>query len=85
MRSLTYRGRAHPDTAPTYQLTDRLHEGRTARVSVDGIAGTVSAWLAEFGVYSPLAEDLAQSVRDGQWAAAYAIGDRLSVDVSIAV
>ncbi|GAB3231668.1 hypothetical protein GCM10027535_39540 [Mycolicibacterium hippocampi] len=85
MRSLNHRIRAHRDAAPTYQLTDRLHEGRTARVSVDGIAGTVSAWLADLDVHSPLAEDLAQTVRDGQWAAAYAIADRLSVEVTIAV
>ncbi|WP_371870823.1 hypothetical protein [Mycolicibacterium hippocampi] len=54
-------------------------------MSVDGIAGTVSAWLADLDVHSPLAEDLAQTVRDGQWAAAYAIADRLSVEVTIAV
>ncbi|CAA0128633.1 Putative uncharacterized protein [Mycolicibacterium vanbaalenii] len=85
MRSLNYRVHAHPDATPIYQLTDRLHDGHTARVSVDGIAGTVASWLAEFGVLSPLAEDLEQTVREGHWAAAHAIADRLSVDVTIAV
>src|SRR6476620_5094289 len=31
----------------TFQPTDRLHVGRMARVSADGIVGTLSAWLAE--------------------------------------
>jgi hypothetical protein len=67
-----------------YQIADRLHDRRTAQVTCDAIATTVSAWLAELGVQSPLAEDLAQAVRAGDWAAAYAIGEHLSVQVTIA-
>jgi hypothetical protein len=71
-------------TRTTYLVSDRLHAGRTARVAVHEIASTVSAWLAELGAHSPLAEDLARAVRAGDWPAARGIGDYLSVDVSIA-
>jgi hypothetical protein len=72
--------------APTiYQIASRLHEQRTVRVAGDAIAPTVSAWLAEFGVQSPMAEDLARAVRGGDWPAVYAIGEHLSVDVTVAV
>lgn len=70
--------------ATTYQLTDRLHDGRTARVSGDEIAATVSAWLAELDVCSPLADDLGRAVRTGNWPAAYAISEFLSVEVVVA-
>jgi hypothetical protein len=53
-------------------------------VSADRIACTVSAWLAELGAHSPLVEDLARTVRDGDWTAAYAIADLLSIDVAVA-
>jgi len=69
---------------PIYQLTDRLHDGHTACVRADEIAMTISAWLAELGVHSPLAEDLAHAVRTGDWPAAHAIGEHLSVDVTVA-
>jgi hypothetical protein len=68
-----------------YQIASRLHEQRTVRVAGDAIAPTVSAWLAEFGVQSPMAEDLARAVRGGDWPAVYAIGEHLSVDVTVAV
>ena len=48
------------------------------------IATTVSAWLAELGAHSPLAEDLARAVHAGDWPAARAIGEYLSVDVIVA-
>jgi hypothetical protein len=67
-----------------YQLTDRLHNERTAHVSCDEIAATVSAWLAELGVQSPLVEELARAVRAGDCPAMYAIGECLSIDVSVA-
>ena len=70
--------------ATAYQLTDRLHEGRTARVSAEGIVNTVSGWLAELGARSPIVEDLARAVRNGDWVVAHSIADRLSVDVDIA-
>ncbi|MGZ8748253.1 MAG: hypothetical protein ACXWZ2_14890 [Mycobacterium sp.] len=68
----------------TYQLTDRLHAGRMARVSADGIVATVSVWLAELDTSSPLVEDLARTVRVGDWTAAHAIAEYLSVDVTVA-
>jgi hypothetical protein len=40
--------------------------------------------LAELGAHTPLVEELAQAVCAGDWPAAYAIGDRLSIDVTIA-
>jgi hypothetical protein len=46
--------------------------------------GVVSTWLAELGIHSQLAEDLARAACAGDWPAAYAIGDRLSIDVTIA-
>jgi hypothetical protein len=84
MRSLASLVQRRQPTATTYQLTDCLHEERTICVSCDGIAGTVSAWLAELGARSPLVEDLARTVRDGDWTAAHAIADLLSVDVAVA-
>jgi hypothetical protein len=84
MRSLTSLVQRRQLAAMTYQLTDCLHEGGTVHVSADRIACTVSAWLAELGAHSPLVEDLARTVRDGDWTAAYAIADLLSIDVAVA-
>jgi hypothetical protein len=67
-----------------YQITDRLHDGRTARVPGDQVGATVSAWLAELDVHSPLVDDLSRAVRAGDWPATHAIGDWLSVDVTVA-
>jgi hypothetical protein len=69
--------------APVYRLTDRLNK-RTTRVAPDEIAATVSGWLAEMGVESPLVDAFAEAVCVGDWAAAYAFGDLLSIDVVIA-
>ena len=69
---------------PMYRVSDRLHDGRTAHVAGNQIGTTVSAWLAELGAQSPLVEDLARAVRGSDWPAAYAIGERLSVDVTVA-
>lgn len=71
------------ETITIFQLTDHLHDGRTACVSGDEIAATVSTWLAELGAHSPLADDLAHAVRGGDWPTAYAIGEHLSVDVAV--
>ena len=68
----------------TYQLTDRLHVGRMARVSADGIVGTLSAWLAELDASSTMVDDLARVVRNGDWTAAHAIAEYLSIDVAVA-
>jgi hypothetical protein len=67
-----------------YQIADRRHTGRMVRVSNDEIAVTVSEWLAELGADSPLVGDLARAVREGDWAAAHALEDLLSVDVTVA-
>jgi hypothetical protein len=71
-------------TRRIYQVIDRLHEGRSVHVPGHDIAITVSAWLAELGVHTPLVEDLARAVDAGDWPAACAIGEYLSVDVSVA-
>jgi hypothetical protein len=69
---------------PIYQVSDRLCRGRTVQVCGDEIAATVSAWLAELGAaHSPLVEDLARAVREGNWPAAHGISEYLSVDVSV--
>lgn len=73
----------HVDAA-VYRVTDRLHGGRTVRVPAEGIAPVVSAWLAELGTHSPLVEDLARAACAGEWAAACAVGDQLSVEVVLA-
>ena len=85
LASLRHRTRPAAATPAIYQVADRLHEQRTVRVACDAIATTVSAWLAELGVQSPMAEDLARAVRSGNWPAVFAISDHLSVDVTIAV
>jgi hypothetical protein len=71
-------------TRPIYRVSHCLREGRTVDVPGHEIATTVSAWLAELGADSPLVEDLAQAVRAGDWPAAHAIGEYLSVDVTVA-
>ena len=67
-----------------YQVTDLLHREHSVQVPDDEIAATVSTWLAELGVDSPLATDLGQAVRAGDWPTVHAIGERLSVDVAVA-
>jgi hypothetical protein len=69
--------------ATIYQVSDRLHDGRTVRLTAEEILPTVSAWLAELGASSPLAEELAQAVRVGDWRKAHLLGDYLSVDVTM--
>ena len=71
-------------TTTSYDIVDRLHARRAARVPANRIAATVSAWLAELGVDSPMAEDLARAARAGNWPAVHAISDLLSVDVLVA-
>ena len=67
-----------------YNLTERLHGGRATRVAPDEIAPTVSGWLADLGIESPLVHEFAHAVRAGDWAAAYAFGDVLGIDVVVA-
>jgi hypothetical protein len=67
-----------------YQVTDRLHEGRTVFVSGAAIASTVSAWLAELEVDSFLVADLADAICAGDWPTAHGIASYLSVEVAVA-
>jgi hypothetical protein len=69
---------------PMYRVADRLHAGRAVQVPGRDIAPIVSSWLAELGAHSPLVDDLARAVCGGDWAAAYAVADQLSVEVSVA-
>ena len=69
--------------ATVYQITDRLHADRIARVPATDIAATVSAWLADLGASSPLAADLAHAVTTGDWPTTYALSDDLSLDIAI--
>jgi hypothetical protein len=67
-----------------YQLCDRLHEGRSVRVSAPEIAGTVAGWLADLGVHSPWVEQLQSAVQAGDWGTVRSICEHLSVDISFA-
>lgn len=71
-------------TSVLYQVTDRLHQGRAARVAPEQIAATVSGWLAELDVVSPRVDDLAAAVRSGNWVVAHALEDLLAVEVMVA-
>jgi hypothetical protein len=84
MRTLTRLLRHEVPVARTYKLADRLHHGRIVYVTADEIILTVSSWLAELGAYSPLVDDLVRTLSSGDWPAAYAIADHLSIDVSLA-
>lgn len=78
----TRRRQARP--AHTYRVSQCLGGGRTAEVPGNQIAATISAWLAELGADSPLVEEFARAVRTGDWSAARALGEMLSVDVTVA-
>ncbi|BBZ76059.1 hypothetical protein MANY_13960 [Mycolicibacterium anyangense] len=69
---------------PTFRLTDRLHEGRTVTVTINEIAATVSDWLAELGVHSPMVDQLASALRGGNWTAVQTIADHLAVEITAA-
>ena len=71
-------------TVTMYQVTDLLHAEHSVEVSCHDLAATVSTWLAELGAQTALVDDLARAICAGDWPTAYAIGDRLSVDVSVA-
>jgi hypothetical protein len=72
-------------TVTSYRLRDCLHDGRTVEVPAERIALTVSTWLAELGVTSPLAQELARAVDSGDWPNAHALAECLSVEVEVAV
>jgi len=44
--------------------------GPAFRVAAHEIATTVADWLAELGVHSPLIDQLASAVREGDWVTA---------------
>jgi hypothetical protein len=69
---------------PVYRLTHRLRQGRIADVRSHEIAPTVSGWLAEIGVRSPLVDDFARAVDADNWPAVHMLGEFLSVDVVVA-
>jgi hypothetical protein len=75
--------RTQPARETGYLLTDRLHE-RTTWVAPDEIAATVSRWLAEIGVESPMVAEFARAVLVGDWAAVHAFGEVLAIDVALA-
>ncbi|MFZ0718449.1 MAG: hypothetical protein WAN02_30230 [Mycobacterium sp.] len=83
---LTLQGRHRDLVSNTtrYYVTDRLHDGRAVQVPGHRIASIVSAWLAELDADSPLVEDLARAARVGDRASACAVGNQLSVAVSVA-
>ena len=78
------RTRPAASAAMMYRVTDHLHQGRGVRVPGGDIRATVSMGLAELDADTPLVEELVCAVYAGDWPTAYAIGDRLSVDVTIA-
>lgn len=82
VRHLSALTRPHRQTV--YQITDRLHTGRSARVPGTEISATVSAWLAELGAHSTMADDLAHAVHAGDWPTAHSVSDQLSLDVAVA-
>jgi hypothetical protein len=53
-------------------------------VRADGLGNTVSSRPAELGVSSPVVEDFARAVRNGDWSTVHPVGEQLSVDVAIA-
>jgi hypothetical protein len=72
-------------TATIYQLTDRLHKGHMARVPAHQITATVASWLADLGAAdSPLVDELERAVCGGDWAAAHALGECLSIEIAVA-
>ena len=65
----------------TFEIVDRLHAGHVTRVSGERIAATVSNWLAELGIDTPMAQELGLAAMAGQWQRVHALEDVLSIDV----
>jgi GH24 family phage-related lysozyme (muramidase) len=84
MKTLNGLIRRREPVRTVYVLTDRLHRERCVHVTADEITTIVSAWLAQLGAHSVLAEDFARTLREGDWASAHAIAEALSVDVTVA-
>lgn len=68
----------------SYRVTDLLHGERCVRVSIEGIARIVTAWLAELDAASPMVEQLVCAVKCDDWPTAHALADHLSIDVAVA-
>ena len=91
MRTLTHLfGRTPLASGPVvagtcYRLRDCLHDGRTVEVPAERIAMIVSAWLAELGATSPMAQELGRAVCSGDWPNIHALAECLSVEVAVAI
>jgi hypothetical protein len=48
------------------------------------ITATVAAWLADLGANSPLVDELERAVCGGDWAAAHALSECLSIEIAVA-
>lgn len=84
IRAIRGHHRGNAGSPTLYQLTDRLHEGRTVRVPADRIEAVVTAWLAELDVRSDLVSELSCAVCTADWPTVGDIGERLSISVAIA-
>lgn len=69
---------------PTFVVVDRLHGRRADEVPGEQIAATVSSWLAELDVDTPLIDALESAAQSQDWPTVYALGERLSIDVMVA-
>ncbi|BBX85920.1 hypothetical protein [Mycolicibacterium aubagnense] len=76
--------RRRRSATPTFVVVDRLHGRRAEEVPGERIAATVSNWLAELGVETPLIDALESAAQNQDWPTVYALGERLSVDVMVA-
>lgn len=78
-------GRASAASQPQscFCVRDCLHTDRAAQVPGDMIADVVASWLADFEAVSPLVDDLARAVCEGDWPSAHALAARLSVEIEV--
>jgi hypothetical protein len=70
--------------ATTYEIVDQIHDRHAVGITADRVAETVTGWLAELDVQSPLAEELARATQRGDWPTTHTICDQLSIDLMIA-
>ena len=66
-----------------YLVVDLLHLGRTARVAGHDIANLIDAWLNELDIRTTLSQELARAAPAGDWTTTHALGEDLSVAVSV--
>lgn len=77
------RASAASQPQPCFCVRDCLHTDRAAQVPGDMIADVVASWLADFEAVSPLVDDLARAVCEGDWPSAHALAARLSVEIEV--